>query len=199
MGLICHTDRQQEGDLVLTPRINNLGWDASCSGPRTSSCFADCWEETGGLISLLLETNTPWFPSSPQGPSFLLTLQDLHGQDGPGVLQVGDVQVARRVAGQADVQHPEREETRRHRHTRQHPDRSVLTPPPPERCLSGVTSHSLKTSPRLTLRTKGGERDTPVKRLFLAFAAAQDYMSVCLSTDGLLSTQTKHMTRRTPP
>uniref|UniRef100_A0A3B5PXT3 Uncharacterized protein n=1 Tax=Xiphophorus maculatus TaxID=8083 RepID=A0A3B5PXT3_XIPMA len=36
-----------------------------------------------------------------------LTLQDLHGQDDPGVLQVGDVQVARRVAGQADVQNPE--------------------------------------------------------------------------------------------
>lgn len=35
------------------------------------------------------------------------TLEDLHGQDGPGVLQVGDVQVPRRVAGQADVQNPE--------------------------------------------------------------------------------------------
>lgn len=36
-----------------------------------------------------------------------VTLKDLHGQDGPGVLQVGDVQVARSVAGQADVEHPE--------------------------------------------------------------------------------------------
>ena len=35
-------------------------------------------------------------------------MKDLHGQHDPGVLQVRDVQVARRVAGQADVQHPER-------------------------------------------------------------------------------------------
>jgi len=35
-----------------------------------------------------------------------VTLQDLHGQDDPGVLQVGDVEVSRGVAGQADVQHP---------------------------------------------------------------------------------------------
>lgn len=32
-------------------------------------------------------------------------MKDLHGQDDPGVLQVGDVQVASCVAGQADVQH----------------------------------------------------------------------------------------------
>lgn len=38
-----------------------------------------------------------------------VTLKDLHGQDGPGVLQIGDVQVASCVAGQADVQNPERE------------------------------------------------------------------------------------------
>lgn len=38
-----------------------------------------------------------------------VTLKDLHGQDGPGVLQVGDVKVASCVAGQADVKHPERE------------------------------------------------------------------------------------------
>lgn len=34
-----------------------------------------------------------------------VTLKDLHGQHSPGVLQIGDVQVASRVAGQADVQH----------------------------------------------------------------------------------------------
>lgn len=36
-------------------------------------------------------------------------MKDLHGQDGPGVRQVGDVQVTRRVAGQTDVQHSEGE------------------------------------------------------------------------------------------
>lgn len=44
-------------------------------------------------------------PPLQRGPAF--TLKDLHGQDGPGVLQVGDVQVACCVAGQADVEHPE--------------------------------------------------------------------------------------------
>lgn len=42
-----------------------------------------------------------------------LTLKDLHGQDDPGVLQVGDVQIAGRVAGQPDVQHPGEEKGRR--------------------------------------------------------------------------------------
>lgn len=62
------------------------------------------------------QTNTPSFLScsqAPRGPNALLqrehefTLEDLHGQDGPGVLQVGDVQVACCVAGQANVEHPE--------------------------------------------------------------------------------------------
>jgi hypothetical protein len=42
-----------------------------------------------------------------------LTLKDLHGQDDPGVLQVGDVQETSRVAGQTDVQHPVEGEGRR--------------------------------------------------------------------------------------
>lgn len=40
-------------------------------------------------------------------------MQDFHGQDGPGVLQVGDVEVARCVAGQADVQNPAKGKKRR--------------------------------------------------------------------------------------
>lgn len=51
--------------------------------------------------------HTPRGPNAPPQRREEVTLKDLHGQDGPGVLQVGDVQVARGVAGQADVEHPE--------------------------------------------------------------------------------------------
>lgn len=45
---------------------------------------------------------------SPSAVCFGVTLQYLHGQDDPGVLQVGDVEVSRGVAGQANVEHPEK-------------------------------------------------------------------------------------------
>lgn len=50
---------------------------------------------------------TPRGPNAPPQRREEVTLKDLHGQDRPGVLQVGDVQVACSVAGQADVEHPE--------------------------------------------------------------------------------------------
>lgn len=58
----------------------------------------------------------PWFPKTGEGLDF--TLKDLHGQDSPGVVQIGDVQVACGVTGQADVQHPEKDcKSYKHSHT----------------------------------------------------------------------------------
>lgn len=70
----------------------------------------NCWlqEEERHLISVLLDKHAQFLlllrSNGLPVQIKAFTLEDLHGQDDPGVLQVWDVQVTSRVAGQADVQ-----------------------------------------------------------------------------------------------
>lgn len=68
-------------------------------------------EEERRLISILLDKHAQFLlllgPNIPPVQIKAFTLENLHGQDDPGVLQVWDVQVTSRVAGQADVQNSE--------------------------------------------------------------------------------------------